>query len=174
MNLNVGCGNATLPGWVNCDYKEGPGVDKVFDAAEPWPFEDECADKVLLSHVLEHLPNWESALLEVHRVLRTEGRAVIKVPYGFNADPGHVRYFLPSSLDVFCMDQGGSQSLEYRAQPQLFEKVECDIMRVIPFRWHVRNLLGLSIPAPWKYKFPIGQRVEIVWVLKKVSRPRKL
>jgi len=28
-------GTDAITGWVNCDSKEGPGVDKAFDASQP-------------------------------------------------------------------------------------------------------------------------------------------
>ena len=31
----AGGGTDTTTGWVNCDSKEGPGLDKVLDASQP-------------------------------------------------------------------------------------------------------------------------------------------
>lgn len=60
------------------------------DIMERLPFEDEVFDKVVMSEVLEHLPDDEKGLLEVERVLKKGGILVISVPnanYPFLWDP---------------------------------------------------------------------------------------
>jgi SAM-dependent methyltransferase len=41
---------------------------------------DVCLDIVLSSHVLEHVPDTDAALAELHRVLRPGGRLLLQVP----------------------------------------------------------------------------------------------
>lgn len=53
----------------------------VFANAEQLPFGDETADTVLLSEVLEHVRNPQSALREVRRVLKPGGRTLITLPF---------------------------------------------------------------------------------------------
>ncbi|WP_162250327.1 class I SAM-dependent methyltransferase [Pseudoxanthomonas sp. Root630] len=53
----------------------------VFANAERLPFGDETADTVLLSEVLEHLRNPQSALQEIRRVLKPDGRVLITLPF---------------------------------------------------------------------------------------------
>ncbi len=51
--------------------------------APPLDEKDNCIDVIVLSHVLEHLPNLSDAtalLIEIKRVLKPEGRALIIVP----------------------------------------------------------------------------------------------
>ena len=45
------------------------------------PFKDSCFDTVLLSDVLEHIPNPEILIAEVARILRSGGCTVIGVPF---------------------------------------------------------------------------------------------
>lgn len=49
---------------------------------ERLPIEDEAYDWVHVSHVLEHLPWWKtvSALSELYRILKRDGRVTIWVP----------------------------------------------------------------------------------------------
>jgi SAM-dependent methyltransferase len=54
------------------------------------PFADETFDKVLMTEVLEHIPEEQAALREIRRVLRPGGRYVLSVPnanYPFWWDP---------------------------------------------------------------------------------------
>ncbi len=45
----------------------------------PWP--DETFDVVLCSHVLEHIPDDERAMGELHRILRPGGWGIVLVPF---------------------------------------------------------------------------------------------
>jgi len=45
------------------------------------PFKSNTFDKMVISEVLEHLENPTNALIEIHRVLKPKGIAVITVPY---------------------------------------------------------------------------------------------
>ncbi len=81
VRLNLGCGDDIRPGFVNVD--KFPLNESVVQADLPnLPFEDEQADEVLLSHVLEHFGYADGELLcrEIHRVLKPGGYAFIEVP----------------------------------------------------------------------------------------------
>ena len=44
------------------------------------PFKDGTADKIICSEVLEHIPDWGSAIKEFSRVLRSKGEIIISTP----------------------------------------------------------------------------------------------
>jgi SAM-dependent methyltransferase len=44
-------------------------------------YSDNMFDFVICNHVLEHVPDYEKALSEIFRVLRTNGSAVLQTPY---------------------------------------------------------------------------------------------
>ncbi len=71
-------------------FKYNPNAKKiVWDLNKfPYPFEDNSADKILLSHVLEHLEAPVYVLRECKRILKEGGLLVIVVPNPFknNAD----------------------------------------------------------------------------------------
>lgn len=104
--LDIGCGNQwpreRLP--ATCRYV---GIDHprsaawygtrpaVFADAHALPFAAGSVDTVLMLDVLEHLRDPERALAEVRRVLRSEGRLVLQVPFLYpvhDAPNDHARW----------------------------------------------------------------------------------
>jgi len=49
-------------------------------------FPEAAFDLIILSHVLEHVPDFETALGEVRRVLAPSGAALIDVPFADRPD----------------------------------------------------------------------------------------
>ncbi len=75
------------------------------------PFEDDSFDKVICAEVLEHIPDYESFLREIRRVLKPGGLFAVSVPRYFpewvcwrlsrayhEVEGGHVRIFRSSEL----------------------------------------------------------------------------
>lgn len=50
------------------------------------PYEDNCFDVILCSHVLEHIPDDHQAMKELLRVLKTSGWAILQVPIDSKRD----------------------------------------------------------------------------------------
>jgi ubiquinone/menaquinone biosynthesis C-methylase UbiE len=72
--------------WVG----EKEGVEFIIGDVTKLPFENESFDKIILSEVLEHVPDDKMALSEIHRVLKNNGVLVVTVPnhdYPFLWDP---------------------------------------------------------------------------------------
>lgn len=91
MKLNLGCGEDYRDGWHNVDVVERVEPDEVVDLSSfPWPWDDESADYILASHVLEHLPT-ERALKECVRICEQGGHIEVQMPIGLDAaaDPDH-------------------------------------------------------------------------------------
>ncbi|GAK76898.1 glycosyltransferase [Nonlabens ulvanivorans] len=44
------------------------------------PFEDNSYDFILCNHVLEHIPDDETAMKELYRVLKPGGKAILQIP----------------------------------------------------------------------------------------------
>lgn len=156
--LNIGAGSHpnTLKrdGFINCDLYPGPGIDKVFDATERWPFEDNSIGAVRSNHVLEHLHNYEGFFKEMHRCLVPNGVAIITVPYGLSSaafcDPTHVRSWLPGS---FTFLQPGYNVAVFNPQHDSWTsyfEVEYALRRVSGtlrhlVRWPILRELGMKI-----------------------------
>ena len=89
-----------LVGNINESY----GIDLVFDAQEPWPFEDKSYDAVLLVNVLEHLYSYRTALEETKRTLKDGGIVAGVVPFMINVHGSpndHFRYTRSTLERVF-------------------------------------------------------------------------
>ncbi len=93
MKYNLGCGNDYRHGWVNVDKYADARPDYVMDLEVfPWSIDDDSADEVLLSHVLEHLGGHSDVFLnvmkEIYRISKAGAKIIIRVP-----DPRHDDYF---------------------------------------------------------------------------------
>jgi len=80
LKLNVGCGNAKLPGWVNIDIE--PGAELVVDIRKGLPFDDDSVDFIYNEHFLEHVTfeEGEKVLREFRRCLKKGGVLRIAMP----------------------------------------------------------------------------------------------
>lgn len=82
MKINIGCGNDIRQGFVNCDFRELHGVDKVIDISKPLPFDNDSAEYILANDILEHFSfrDTEKLLMDWKRVLSPTGYLEIQVP----------------------------------------------------------------------------------------------
>lgn len=76
-SLHIGPGRDKLPGFDTLDIR--PGYDIQADAAGPLPLADNMYDLIYASHVIEHIPWWETinTLNEWHRILKPGGNLEI-------------------------------------------------------------------------------------------------
>jgi len=106
IKLNLGCGEDHRgEGWQNLDKMPGR-ADVVCDLEDAClPYKDNTVTFVLVSHVLEHIKNYVALMKEIHRVMKSKGVILIKVPEfpcgASVADPTHVRFFVPESFVYF-------------------------------------------------------------------------
>jgi SAM-dependent methyltransferase len=91
--LDLGCGSVPLHA-VYAPYVEGsvcvdwpktihqsPNLDLACDLAARLPFVDRCFDTLILSDVLEHVPDPALLWSEMARVLRPRGKLLLNVPF---------------------------------------------------------------------------------------------
>ena len=87
--IDLGCGpNKKGDSFIGVDKVQLPGVDVVHDLLViPYPFDDHFANKVILSHVLEHFTVEDQNLIltEVYRILKPDGIVEIGVPHAWTS-----------------------------------------------------------------------------------------
>jgi len=86
--LDLGCGNRKYKSEnkedkvIGVDTEVNSQADIIHDLNKyPYPFQDNEFDVVYSSHCLEHLDNVFDFMKEVHRILKSKGRLIIKVPH---------------------------------------------------------------------------------------------
>jgi SAM-dependent methyltransferase len=82
MKLHLGCGTRFFPGWVHVDIQKLDHVDIVHPAEDLPMIEDNTADLVYASNLLEHFPRAQAPAVvgEWKRVLKPSGVLRIAVP----------------------------------------------------------------------------------------------
>ncbi|MFH1607957.1 MAG: methyltransferase domain-containing protein [archaeon] len=104
--LNFGCGTNILEGYDNIDIQKGEGIIKSFDFDKfPYPIKDNTYDEILFENTIEHLYKPEKALLELHRICKSDAKIIIKVVYynnkGAYTDMTHRSFFSERSFVNF-------------------------------------------------------------------------
>lgn len=109
MNVEIGGGTLTRPGWINLDPTHGEGPWQRPAQAVPWPTGDKTVDALRASHVMEHIPAGAERIAvmnEAHRVLKPGGIFEIIVPlmtgtWHAIADPTHLSLWCEESFHYF-------------------------------------------------------------------------
>src|SRR5258708_28679311 len=126
--LDIGCGKRKQePGALGLDREPGSAADIICELGQfPWPLPDNCADRIYLSHVLEHQPDILRAMREIHRIAKREAEIIIVTPHYSSpdsySDPTHFHhlgfhsfdYFVRNSFEDFTYGRGGFRILERR------------------------------------------------------------
>jgi predicted SAM-dependent methyltransferase len=133
LRLNLGCGHVMLPGYINVDQRDVPGVDIVADVGD-LPLQESSVQELFSSHVLEHfpqedlrrrlLPYWRSLLVSKgsFRAIVPDGEAMLaglgnktyafeefrEVLFGAQDYDGdfHYNLFTPDSLRALVIEAG--------------------------------------------------------------------
>lgn len=116
LYLNLGSGSVPLPGYVNTDIADIPGVDVVWDLDQsPWPWEDSSCCCLRAYDIFEHVNEPLTFMQESWRVLESEGILDLHVSYwrSENAytDPTHKRFCTEKTFDYWV--EGSPMQLRY-------------------------------------------------------------
>ena len=118
--LDIGCADQKLRHFLSKDttyigldyyhtaiywYKTRP---QIYGDAQALPFPDSSMNSVLLLDVLEHIPDPNKCLREIHRVLTPDGILVLQVPflYPIHDAPLDFRRWTVYGLRILAQNQG--------------------------------------------------------------------
>ena len=164
------CSSILLADWSN-SLHPNPLLDVNVDLNEPLPLPSESFDVVLLSDVLEHIPEPRRLLGEVARILRPGGRLLLNVPfaYGIHEAPHdyyrYTRYALErlvgeSGLDIVELSElGGWVEVVSNLWCKLMTRARLPILAVITHRAVIafhRTTFGKMIAAKTGSVIPLG------------------
>jgi len=80
--LNLGCGENIKAGFINIDRNPLVKPDITHDLSVlPYPFSDNSFDLIEAFHILEHINEPFLVMKELHRILKPNGKLIIKVPH---------------------------------------------------------------------------------------------
>jgi SAM-dependent methyltransferase len=167
LKLNLGCGAERLEGFVNVDFYHTSADLKVDLYSYPWPWADNSVDQVATFHFLEHVPDLERTLLEIHRILKPGGLFWVKVPHarGWTAYCiGHKHFFTWFTFKTLSSD------LWYQwPQPRLFDEISYRVRYLKgPVKWTPLDWPASRCPRWFEQFFPIYP-IEIEWKARAVK-----
>jgi SAM-dependent methyltransferase len=114
--LDLGCGKVPLyasyapfTSEITCvDWAPGEHIDQCCDLSQALPFESGSFDTIVLSDVLEHVPEPDLLWREMTRVLAPQGQVIMNVPfyYSVHAHPHDYYRYTNFALERFVKTNG--------------------------------------------------------------------
>lgn len=130
MILVLGAGkNQRIAGATHQDRHRFPGIDLVFDLNEHWPMSANIAEKIISTHVVEHLKNLIDFMDQAWDILKFDGELEIETPNaGVNpdlthCDPTHVRCYRPYTFYNYFTPYG-IEKFGYTNKPWLILEIK--------------------------------------------------
>jgi len=104
--LDIGCGPNKTPGAIGLDHHPDSDADVLAGIERGFfPFADASFDRVVCSHVIEHMRYPVGLMEEIWRVLKVGGTVQIKTPHYTHwtswGDPTHYHHFGSHALRQF-------------------------------------------------------------------------
>lgn len=150
--LELGCGNNKRDSHaIGIDLLDCLGVDIVGDVYEALAlFPEQSVDAVYSSHFIEHIPDLPKLLLELARILKSNGQLEFLAPHFSNpyfySDPTHRSFFGLYTLSYYADNSPFSRQVPNYGYKFLFnlKKVDLIFKSAYPFfgRYAFKRLLG--------------------------------
>ncbi|MDP1728704.1 MAG: methyltransferase domain-containing protein [archaeon] len=77
IKLNLGCGQDYKRGYINIDSNKNIEAEIHCDLSKKIPFKNNSVDEVYCKNMFEHIPEPLKFLLEIKRILKNGGKAII-------------------------------------------------------------------------------------------------
>jgi ubiquinone/menaquinone biosynthesis C-methylase UbiE len=130
--------------FTNINYRSADlsreDVDDNIDITDMKIYENESFDFIICSHILEHVEEDEKALLELHRVLTKNGKAIIMVPIMLSLKKDFVNQDVVSEIDRWKY-YGQNDHVRMYSKPGFLKKLKSAGFKVNPMDY---NFLGLE------------------------------
>jgi ubiquinone/menaquinone biosynthesis C-methylase UbiE len=157
--LDVGCGTNKHEGAIGLDYNPLTGADVIHDLGEvPYPFEDSEFDMVVSNHVIEHVPDVLTFVIELHRITKPGGKIKIVTPHytnpDWNADPTHKNHINSYTFNTFTKEK---RNFEFYTSANL--KVEKRYVTLL----NLWKYLGVQILVNADHTFPSLRFLRKFW-----------
>ncbi len=156
--LNLGCGKDIKEGYINVDYINCRGIDKVYDLNKtPYPFETNSFKEIFMQDILEHLEDSLKVLKELHRISKPNGIIKIRVPHCKSAqawgDITHKRAFSCDSFKHYDIlyPYKGSETLETETIKLKRNKIKIIFPRVFHYLG-IAYLINLNLFTRYLYE----------------------
>jgi len=66
---------------IKIDFRPYRGIDLLTDLNKKLPFSDESFDLIIMSNLLEHIPEPQKLLDECYRILKEDGKIIMTIPF---------------------------------------------------------------------------------------------
>ena len=183
--LDLGCGNVPLYGlyssispdptcvdWGSSQH-ENIHLDVEADLSKPLEFNDNTFNTVILSDVLEHIPEPEKLIKEVYRILKKDGRLIMNVPfyYWLHEQPHDFYRYTNFALERFSINAGFTIELleTTGGAPEILADIIAKNIASIPFLGgllarFIQSTVGFIVNTKWGRRiskktsknFPLG------------------
>jgi len=150
VKLNLGCGqdrDEWPNGFINIDIEQ-PN-DATWDlSVVPWPWHDDSIGEIRAWHILEHLPDRWSAVLECWRILEPDGILDIKVPHAsgiYACSMDHLSYW---STFTFTMLESTNRLMN--ADRIMFRRRKLNLALRHPRKTPILDAIATRWPLLWE------------------------
>jgi SAM-dependent methyltransferase len=105
MNINLGCGDKRVPGFLGVDRYRAAATELLCDIERVLPLRDSSADEIHLDNLIEHVLDVAALMRELVRVAKNGARITIVTPHFSSLaswmDPTHLHHLSYDSMHHF-------------------------------------------------------------------------
>ena len=138
---DLGAAISPRKGWTAVDKRPSENTRVVTDLNQRWPWEDSSVGAFRASDLLEHLPDKQHTMKEIHRCLKPDGWLLSFTPStdgrGAFQDPTHVSYWNQNAFWYWTRKQ---QAQFIQNENTMFEEI--NLFTSFPSEWHRENLIS--------------------------------